>query len=234
MGNRKHLSRLAMPKTWPLPRKGYKWITKPMPGPHRLNLSMPLNLVLKNLLKYVKILKEAKYILNKGDVVINGKIRKSHKFPVGFMDVIEIPSLDEYYRVLLDRKGRFYALKIKKDEALLKPFKIIGKKILKKGKFQINFYDGTNKLAGKDGYKVGDTLVLDLKKREIKKHLKFDKGSKIFLFEGKYAGSFGVVEEIIKMPRKDSIVVSSGKNKFETLKKYAFVIDDSFSLGEDK
>lgn len=33
---RRHLKRIAAPKTWPIKRKEHKWIVRPTPGPHPL------------------------------------------------------------------------------------------------------------------------------------------------------------------------------------------------------
>ena len=33
-----HLKRLAMPRSWPLPRKTTVWVTRPTPGAHALEL----------------------------------------------------------------------------------------------------------------------------------------------------------------------------------------------------
>lgn len=231
MPNRKHLSRLAMPKNWPVKRKGTKWIIKPSPGPHSLKYSLPLNIVLKEMLKYSKTSRESKQILNKSSVLVNNRIRKELKFPVGFMDVISVPLTNEYFRVGINRRNKFYIIPIKKEEANLRPCKITGKTILKKGKTQLNFYNGTNMIVDKDGYKVNDTLVVDMSgdKPKIKKHVDFGKGSKVIVFEGKFTGYSGVVEDIKKRFRNSSVIIKSGKEKFETLSDYVFVIDDSIS-----
>jgi len=50
-----HLSTLAAPKSWPIKRKGIKWITRPKSGPHNLKSSLPLIVVLRDMLKLTKI-----------------------------------------------------------------------------------------------------------------------------------------------------------------------------------
>jgi len=231
MPNRKHLSRIAMPRNWPIERKGTKWIIKPNAGPHSLKYSMPLDLVLRKLLKYSKTSKESKQILNKGMILVNNKAMKENKFPVGFMDVICIPLINEYFRLVINKKNKFCVVPIKKEEANIKPYKIIGKTILRKGKIQVNFYDGTNMLVDKDDYKANDTLIVDVsgEKPKIKKHLKFGKGSKTVFFEGKFVGYTGVIENIKKKFAGSSVIVKSGNKKLETSLDYIFVIDDSIS-----
>jgi len=49
--------------------------------------------------------KEAKSIIMAGKVLVDGRIVKNYKFPVGFMDVITVPSANIYMRVLIDNNG---------------------------------------------------------------------------------------------------------------------------------
>jgi len=67
---KRHLRRIAAPKTWPIPRKGTYWIAKPIPGPHKMELSMPLALWIRDYLKLGKTMREVKYILNEGKVLV--------------------------------------------------------------------------------------------------------------------------------------------------------------------
>ena len=92
-----HLKRLNAPKSWPISRKRNMWITRPSSGPHKLVESMPLNTILKELLKYPKITKEVKNILNKKEILVDKIPRKDIGFPVGIYDVIEIPKTKEYF-----------------------------------------------------------------------------------------------------------------------------------------
>lgn len=224
--SKNHLKRLSAPKAWPLSkRKGVTFITKPLPGPHSLSRSMPLNIVIKEILNYAKNTKEVKKILHEGKVLINNIVRRDHKFPVGFMDTISIPDLKEYYRLLYNKKGKFILKSIKEGEAVLKLCKIKSKIILKKNKIQLNLFDGTNILVLKDGYKVGDSILLENNK--IKKHLKLEKDALIFLTNGKYIGNIGILEQIQETAALTPTKISFKLNnkKFDTLKKYAFVID---------
>lgn len=225
---KRHLSRLNMPRSWPIERKKTKWITRPNPGPHSLDMGIPLGLLLKEVLKYSKTTKETKEILNQGLVKVDNKIRKDYKFPVGLMDTLVIQNI--CYRVLVNKKGKFVLHKITKEESNTKPRKIIGKTTLRNKTTQINFSDGSNKLLKKDAYSVSDTLLFDLEKNEVKDHLRLEEGSIIYLLKGKYIGQVGVVKSIEKSnslnPKK--ITFSIGAKTFETLKDYALVI------GKDK
>ncbi len=221
-----HLARLAAPKTWQIDRKSTTFITKPVPGPHGLQSGMPVNVILKEILKYASTTREVKKILNTNEVKVDGKARKDFRFPVGLFDTLEFPNISEQFRIVLNKSGRLELIKIKKEEASVKPCKIVGKTMVK-GKLQLNLYDGKNILAGTGNYKVGDSVLLSLPDQKIGKHLKLDKKSSIFLVGGKHTGEIGNVEDI----KENKIIYKdSNGNLVETLKKYAFVVGDSKPL----
>lgn len=62
----KHLKRLFAPKTWDIKRRGIKFIAKPIPGAHKISMSLPLNVILRDILKYANTNKEVKLMLEKG------------------------------------------------------------------------------------------------------------------------------------------------------------------------
>lgn len=212
-----HLKRLYAPKTWTVKRKGIKFVVKPVPGPHSSKWSVPIALIFRDLLKYASNLREVKYILLNNNVLIDGIRRKDYRFPAGIFDVIEIKETKEFFRIIFD-KGKVGLLRTDKNEANIKPCKIMGKKKIGK-RVQLNLYDGKNILVDKDVYKVGDTMVIEFPKN-IKAHLKLEKGNLIYLIGGKHIGMQGSVEVI----SGDKIKYKSSEGVFETLKKYAFVI----------
>ena len=221
-----HLKRLAAPKTWQVRRKNSKFITKQVPGPHGSESGMALGTILKEVLTYADSNREVKKILNANEVKIDGKVRKDFRFPVGIFDTLEFASTNEYFRVMADKQGKISMVKIKKEEASLKPCKIIGKTIVN-GKLQLNLFDGKNILASSGAYKVGDTLLLSLPDKKITKHLKLDKKSAIFLTGGKHIGETGNVEDIVE----NKIIYKNHEGELvETSKKYAFVVGDSKPL----
>lgn len=221
---RRHLKRLGMPKSWPTKRKGIKFVVKPRPGPHKQSNCIPVNILLKDILKIAKKQKEVKKVLNTNSFLVDNKIRKDIRFPLGIMDTISIDNKD--YRLIINKKGKFDLLTITKEKASEKISKIIGKKILKQKKIQINLYDGKNLIVDKKLYKTGDSVIV--LKNKIKKHLKFEKGAIIYLIGGKHIGEIGKLEDVkkFKAATKDIIVINVGKTKIETSKDYAFVIEN--------
>ena len=222
-----HLKRLNMPRTWQVERKTIKFITRPCPGPHKLNNCITLDFMLKEFLKYAKIRKEVKHVLNNGKILVDKRQIKDYKFPIGLMDVIDVVELNEHYRILLDENGKFVMAKISKDNSGMKFCKIIGKTVLKKNKVQLNFVDGRNIIVDKDGYKVGDTAIIDLNTGKIKKHLKLEQGASVMLTAGKHIGKVGVVEKLNQYDgmRESTIIFKDAEGSVETLKEYCYVID---------
>ena len=221
-----HIKRLAAPKTWHVKRKGLKFITKPVPGPHSTRTGIFLSTLFREVLSYANTTREAKKILSTSSIKIDGKIRKDFRFPVGIFDTIEFMNINEYFRVILNRKGNLDVIKIKKDESSIKPCKII-KKTIVNGKPQLNLFDGKNIFVDDNSYKVGDTILLTLPEQKISKHLKLDKKSATFLTGGKHIGEIGNIEDVVK----DKVVYKNSNGELiETSKKHAFVIGDSKPL----
>lgn len=216
-----HLKRLKAEKSWKIKRKKDKFITRPKPGAHSFAEGIPLGVILKELLEYAKTTKEIKHILYNKEVLVDGKIRKDHRYLAGFMDMISVPKKKEHFRILFNNKGHLYLKQVKDNETKFKLCKISGKRILIKKKMQISFHDGRTMLVDKDSFKVGDTLIIELPKQKIKEHLKLEPKAQIYLFSGRHVGGSGTLENI----RGKYITFKNKKGDvFETLKKYVFVI----------
>merc|ERR1711976_281506 len=94
-GPKKHLKRIRTPKSWMLDKLTGVYAPRPMQGPHKLRECLPLQIILRNILKYALNGNECRRILN-------GKDRRNAKSPVGFMAVLSIPKTGENYRMLYD------------------------------------------------------------------------------------------------------------------------------------
>ena len=222
-----HLTRLAAPKTWPIKRKGIKFITRPNPGAYTLREGISLNLVMERLLKYAKTSRESKKILNSGKIFINGKIVKNHRYSLGVMDVLSIPELKEYYLLIKNTKNKFKLMKLNEKDARGRTTKIVNKTIMGKGKVQLNFFDGRNLIVDNDSYKTGDSLVISFKDKKILNHLKLEKGSMIYIIKGKRAGMVGKLIDFKKLNEgKTNVLFESEGEKIETSKDYVLVIGD--------
>ncbi len=225
-GGNKKLKRLAAPKTWKISRKSAKWIIKPVPGPHSAEMSIPLGVLLRDILGLAKTAREAKYILKNGKVKVDGKVRKSLKFPVGFMDVVSIPTLDKYYRMIYDKLGRLTPLEISRNEASKKLVKVIKKTAVKGGKIQLNLHDDRNILTDNGDIKTGDSLVISVPNQSVGDILKMKEGNIAYVTGGQHIGELAQIVKIVPgtITRPPQILLKRGDEEFLTKKDYVFVV----------
>jgi small subunit ribosomal protein S4e len=227
----KHLKRLNAPRTIKLHRKEKKWTIKSSPGPHPLEKSIPLGLIIRNYLGLCDTYKEAKRALADGDVLVDGVKRKSHSFPCGLMDVISIPKLKKNYRVLFDQKGKLTLVAINEKEAEWKLCRIEDKTVVKGKKTQIHLHDGKNIIVKKDAYRTGDVLKVSNKDNKITDVFKFDKGSISLIIGGSHVGQIANIEDIkIVQSSKPNLATMKGKNEFSTITHYVFPIGKTKSI----
>jgi small subunit ribosomal protein S4e len=223
-----HTKRLGIPKTWPMSRKGLKFAVTPDPGPHAKEECMPLRVILRNLLRYAENAKETRNIIVGGKILVDKKPRKNDKFPVGLMDVIEIPETKQHFRMITKKTGLGLE-ELDESDASSKTCKITGKTTLKKGMMQLNLHDGRNILVTKrDTYKPGDSVVISLPGQKIIKHLKLEKGSHGFITAGRNIGIWGKIKDIESkehMLEKPTVTIDSGHSEIKTLKDYIFVAE---------
>ena len=225
----KHLKRLNAPRNLSLHRKEYKWTIKPSPGPHSIKTCVPLSLIVRNYLKLCDTQREAKRIISKGDILIDGIKRKKYKFPCGLMDVISIPKIKKNYRILFDHKGKLTPVPIHSKDAEWKLCRIENKIIVKGNQIQLNLHDGRNKTIKKDEYKTGDVLRISLKDNKIVNFYKFFKGNISMIIGGSHIGETANIEDIEIIPSsKPNLVKMKGKTEFSTIQDYVFPI------GKDK
>jgi len=225
-----HLRRSLAPYWWPIPRKtGGVWVVRPSPGPHSLEYSLPLAIVVRDILRYAKTLREARYIISRGYIKVDGVVRKDYKFPVGLMDVIEIVPTGEIYRVVPD-ETKYYDLKpISSSEATLKPLRVEGKTAVRGGRLQLHFHDGRNLIVPPDvgrQIKTFDTVVYDLENKAIKMHLPLKLGQLAVVIRGSNVGFVGQFFEVVwTLKRRQSVVaLRKGEEVRRTILDYIMVI----------
>lgn len=219
----RHQKRVTIPVSWPIARKTKKWVAKTSPGPHSSQESIPLVTVIRDMLKLVDNSREAKRVLYEGKVLVDGKVQKDYKLPVGIFDVISIPLLDQQYRMLKDARGMFY-LSLLEPGKVRKLARIENKTILKGKRQQLNLSDGSNKLDEGE-FKVGDSLVLSIPEKNIEDRIEFKVGNLAMVVGGKHAGQTGKIKEIITVKSSQpNRVVISGDEEFETIEDYVYMI----------
>ena len=140
------IKRMAAPKWWPIKRKENKFVISSR-GSHEKDFSLPLLILIRDVLKIAETNREAKRIIKNGDVLVDKRKRKDPKFGLGLFDVIEIPAMKKAWRVV--PKNGLSFVEIPENEANLKICKIVDKKTLKGNKNQLNLNDGRNLLTDK-------------------------------------------------------------------------------------
>jgi small subunit ribosomal protein S4e len=221
------MKRLTTPKFWRIAKKASKWAVSPRPGPHRKMDSIPMQVVLRDVLHLVETGKEAQTILKHRQVLVDGRVVKDHAFPLGLMDVVAIPKIGKFYRMTTSKDG-LRLIEIDGKEANKKLCKINGKRMLRGGKVQLSLHDGRNLLAGKSeaAYNTGDSLLLEMPGQKIVEHIALEKGTMILVFEGKDTGHVGKVKDIVvtKSKEPNKVIFEWGGVEDETIIDHVFVV----------
>ncbi|WP_338729523.1 30S ribosomal protein S4e [Haladaptatus sp. DJG-WS-42] len=230
-----HQKRLSVPNSWPVERKTAVFTVKAGAGPHGEE-GVPLLIVLRDVLGYVDSKKEARYALNQGTVLVNGKQVTDERRPIGMFDILSFTERDEYYRVFPDEGGRLALTAIPGDAADSKLGKITGKRSVQGGKTQLSLHNGQTLLFDEDpGYNGGDSLVVS-SDAEVVAHFVYEEGALVTAIKGQHAGEIGTIENIEVAPSSASnrVVVSQDDGSFETVEEYVVVIDENFTGGDDE
>jgi small subunit ribosomal protein S4e len=179
--------------------------------------------VVRDMLKLADNAREAKRILYEGKVLVDGRVQKDYKLPVGIFDVISIPLLNQSYRMLKDARGMFY-LSLLEAGNVRKLARIENKTALKGNKQQLNLSDGSNKLI--DGeFKTGDSLVMSIPDMNIEDRIELKVGNLAMVVGGKHSGQIGKIKDImvVKSSRPNRVIIS-GDEEFETIVNYVYMI----------
>jgi small subunit ribosomal protein S4e len=236
------LKRKPAPRFWPIHRKEFTWIVKPSPGPHSLQKSIPLSIVLRDILGIAQTGKEAKAIVSKGKILVDGKIRREEDFPVSLMDVITLPDIDKSFRVLPSLKGLILH-PIAKEESSFKLCRIEDKVIVKNGHVQLSLNDGSNifvkvadaKSPQEDIFEVSDTVKISLPERHVIEQEKMKEDNFAIVTGGKNMGRYGRIVEIEKAEAKKRknafVIIEDAKgNQYQTVFEFVFAIGETKPL----
>lgn len=236
-GGTRHLKREKSPRFWRIHPKELQWAVKPTPGPHPNRDCIPLSSLLRDVLGYAKMTKESKIILAQNRVNVDGKVRRDHKFPVGLMDVVELPDANISYRILPAAGKGLTAVQIPKDEAKSKLCRIEDKTTLRKGRVQLNLHDGRSVVitvqdprnAKEDIYKTRDTLRISVPAQEVLGHFKFSEGAYAVVTSGRNLGRHGKImklEPSTAARRATALIEDPSGDRFETIADYLFVVGE--------
>ena len=194
-----------MGKFWPVAKKGTKYVAK---SSHNNSNSVPLAVLMRDVLKLVRTTKELKKVLNEKQIKVSGKEIRDTNYPIGLFDMITAG--DKTFRVILGGNKKFKMEESKDDGT--KVIKIVGKKNLGKKGIQFNLMDGRNVLSNEKA-NVGDSVIYNYNDAKISKIIKMDKGSEGFVIKGKHAGIRGKIVDIVEQGGKKIAVINDDKEK---------------------
>ncbi|PIO07456.1 hypothetical protein COU62_03700 [Candidatus Pacearchaeota archaeon CG10_big_fil_rev_8_21_14_0_10_35_219] len=180
-----YLTRSKVNKKVPIPRTGTKYVAKAL---SHSNQGIPVVVAVRDLLGLAKTSREVKLMVKAKKIKLNGKVVKDIREGVRIFNLLEVGKV---YKLIATTSGRIAFEETKDKERVTK---IIGKKILKNGKIQMNLHDGTNVLT-KDNVNVGDSVYLD-SENKVAKNVKMEKGKEVFIISGRSVGNIGKIKEV--------------------------------------
>ena len=206
----KKLKRQMAPTFWGINRKEKRFVITVRPGSHSKNNSIPTAVLLRDTLKKVKTLREAKSSIYGGKVKVDGVIQKSLHHSIGLMDIIELEGTTDMYR-LVPKNGRMLVpIKINATEKSKKLVKVKSKTTNKGGKTQIGFHDGRTIITDTK-INIDDTCLLQIPEQKILDVIKFEKNSQIIVTNGINTGRIGLINEIkegtFTLPKRINILM---------------------------
>jgi len=229
-GPKKHLKRIRTPKSWMLDKLTGVYAPRPRTGPHKLRECLPLQLVLRNKLKYALTGRECDVILGDKDnaVKIDNKVRRDKKFPVGLMDVISIPKTGDHYRMMYDVKGRFTLVKIKEKESMVKLCKIKRRTMGPNKIPYIVTHDSRCIRFPAPDYAAFDTVRINLATNQIEDVLKLEVGKNVLVTGGANRGRVGTIVNRTRLQGAFDMIAVKDKtgHSFNTRIDNCFVIGD--------
>jgi small subunit ribosomal protein S4e len=220
-----HMKRLNAPRTHRLHRKERKWTIRQLPGPHPVDKSISLGVLIRDYLHLCDSRREARRILSQDLILIDGKACKELRYPVGFMDVIAMPDSKKYYRCVYNQRGNLSLVPISTADAEWKLRRIEKQSTLKGDKRQLNFHDGTNMIVKDEKYHIGDVLKIKLKDNKVTDVFPREEGSISFIVGGSHIGEMATLDGIsVIQSSKPNVAMMKGDQQFTTLEQYVFPI----------
>ena len=191
----KKLKRQMAPLFWGITRKNKRFVLTVKPGAQSKHASIPIAVFLRDTIKTVTSLREAKSVIYAGKIKVDGVIRKSLHHGAGLMDVVELEGSNKTYRLVPQDGTLLKPIEIEDSEKTKKFALVKSKTTIKNGKTQIGFHDGKT-LIDETPISVGDTCVLQIPDIKILSVIKLEKGMNCLITKGVNAGKIGKIDEI--------------------------------------
>ena len=187
--------RSKVPSFWKISKKDKRLVVRTEPGPHPKSYSYPISVLLRDILALTKNQRETMSVLNEGKIRIDGRIVRSPRFPVGLMDVVDIPSIDKSFRVV-PHEGGLIPVEIPASEKDLKLCIVKNKRTLRKGKVACGLHDGRVIFPEAEvDIRPGDSCLLKLPNQEFQASYRQSKGGLALLIRGERSGEIVTLED---------------------------------------
>jgi len=225
-----HLKRLNSPGSWRIAKKTNTFVSKTAAGPHNAS-AMPMAVWLRDHMGIALSMREVKRVLKSRAVLVNGAVCTDPKMGVGVFDIIALPSIDKYFRILRGKRGDIVSIPITAEAAQSRLCKIADKTIVKGGKVQLNLRYGANVIVDTQDYKPKDSVVLSLmseNKFEITDHFPFAEGNMAMVIGGRHSGKIGKITKIDvtlgSTPNHVTFEEGDTGEVFDTIENYVFMV----------
>ena len=212
----KKLKRQMAPQFWGITRKDKRFVITTKPGPHKKNFAIPTAVFLRDTLKIVTSLREAKASIYSGKVKIDGVVRKSLHHAIGLMDVVELENVSDIYRLVPSEEKLLKPITINESEKSKKLVRVVSKTTISKDRTQIGFHDGRSMISDIK-VNVGDTCLIQIPDLKIDEVIKLEAGCQCLVTRGINAGQTGKIETIEEgtfiLPKRAVLIL--GERKIE-------------------
>ncbi len=212
----KKLKRQMAPQFWGIARKDKRFVITTRPGPHKKDHAVPTAVFLRDMLKIVTSLREAKTSIYSGKVKIDGVVRKSLHHAIGLMDVVELENVSDVYRLVPTEGKLLKPIKINDSEKTKKLVRVTSKTTISKGRMQIGFHDGRSTISDTK-VNVGDVCLIQVPDQKILEVIKLETGNQGLVTRGINAGQIGKIENVEEgtfiLPKR--VILSLGDRKIE-------------------
>ncbi|MDG7008133.1 MAG: 30S ribosomal protein S4e [Nitrososphaerota archaeon] len=196
-GGKNRMKRLAAPRSWDIPRKASRFVFKPLPGPHSIASSYPLGVVVRDLASMANLSKELKFMVKTGKVKVDGRERRTSRYPVGLFNVVSVPLEGADFRLVPSSKGLALA-KVSPDEARTKLCSVHSKTKIRGGHIQYGLHDGRSLVDDKLDLSPGDAVLIEVPSQKVLGQTRLAKGSLGLILAGDRAGQTGKIADVKK------------------------------------
>ena len=203
--NNMHVNRKNIGNFWPIPRTGTKYLAV---STHNQTSSIPLIVIMRDILHLVQTKKELKKLLSEKQVMVNHNIIRETNYGVSLFDSINIPLIKKNYTASLNEHKKMIFNETSEKSCEKRVFKVIGKKKLAGNTMQINLLSGRNART-KEDVSVDDSILYNTKTNTVEKIIKMSASKKAYVIKGKHIGTSGTIESIIEQGGKKLVIIKT-------------------------